>query len=466
MPEYRMLRNLAGRRPWITLLWIALLWIALSGVPLGREAQAATSGGDRQPVGRSSADVATKRLIEDAADRRFDEHSLLKAALVAEGALDSAVFDDCNERLRRHQRRLQRRRLRSLEGASLQQRARVVHEFMHAEILTGGYDKHGSSVVGALRHGRFNCVSSSILFRCLCTELGLPTAAVETSGHVWMRLTSPTRTAAVQTTDVQTTVASWQDAIRGDYWPSVRPAGSARNVSQTRRPAREVGELELVAMIYYNRGVDLLHQRDYVSAAQMNRTALALDPRSLAARANLLASLNNRAVQLTEQEQYRAAHDVLLKGLSFDAKYVPLLDNDLYLHHQWIASLCRRARFDEVMDVLDAAQKRRGNEPFFRQTRLQACRRWAERLLAEGSVDEAFALFEGEQNRDPDSTALRQIESEVINDRAVALAEQQRLGEAIELLERAIQRSSHQPLLQSDHRRALQMLRREMTHDP
>ena len=466
MSENCIHRNLSGRPPRVTRPCVTKLFFAVLFVSLGlgvSTTDAETTRRDLQPTSAASVDAATKRLLEDAEDRHFDRHSLLEAALIAEGAHDWRVFDDCNECLRRHQRRL---RTLDVAGASPKQRARIVHQFMHAEMLTGGYNKHSTSVAGALRSGSFNCVSSSILFRCLCSELGLKTRVVETSGHVWMRIVGPQRSADLQTVDVQTTVARWQDATQRDPQHKVRTSDAAHKPSKARRPGREVGELELVAMIFYNRGVDLLHQRNYVAAARMNCIALALDPPNRSARANLLASLNNRSVQLTEQEEFVAAREVLLRGLSVDGRYASLLDNDLYLHHQWITSLCRRVRFAEALEVLNAAQKRRGEEPFFRQTRLQVCRRWAERLLTEGSLDEALALFDSERHQGVDVEALRQVESDAINDRAVELAEQQRLGEAIELLELAIRRGGDRPLLKKNHRKALEMLRREARKAP
>ena len=462
MSENHIPLHRAVHKPQFALIWIAL-WCAWLGVGNSIAADE-TPPADRRPADRVSVDSATTRLLDDAADRHFDQHSLLEAALIADGVEDAGVLSDCNDRLRRHRRRLGRL---DVVGASPKQRARIVHQFMHAEILTGGYEKHGTSVAGALRRGSFNCVSSSILFRCLCAEIGLSTVAVETSGHVWIRLVGPG-----PRTNIQTTVVRWQDATQAGPRPLTRRSGSTHRarsthrVSSGQRPAREIGDLELVAMIFYNRGVDLLHQRKYVAAAELNRTALKLDPQSLAARANLLAALNNRTVQLTEKEQFRAARKVLLEGLSLDGRYAPLLDNDLYLHSHWIASLCRTHRFAEAWGALDVAQRRRADEKFFRKTRLQVCRRWATRLLAEGSLDEALALFDAERHLGADGEALRQIESDVFNDRAVELAEQQRLDEAISLLELAMQRGGARALLTRNHRKVLDMQQQKKKRTP
>ena len=47
------------------------------------------------------------------------------------------------------------------------QRAEAVFAFLHQSILRGGYDLQASDLRQAFDHGRFNCVTASLLFNCL-----------------------------------------------------------------------------------------------------------------------------------------------------------------------------------------------------------------------------------------------------------------------------------------------------------
>ena len=55
-----------------------------------------------------------------------------------------------------------------------------------------------------------------------------------------------------------------------------------------RSKAREVSPIQMAAMIYYNRGVDLLSEKRFAEAARANAKALRLDPQNATARGNLL----------------------------------------------------------------------------------------------------------------------------------------------------------------------------------
>ena len=82
--------------------------------------------------------------------------------------------------------------------------------------------------------------------------------------------------------------------------------------------------IQLAAMIYYNRGVDLLAAQRFAEAADANSNALRLDPQNAVARGNLLATLNNWSIALGNAQQYAAAVGCLRQGLAIDPKFAPL----------------------------------------------------------------------------------------------------------------------------------------------
>src|SRR5690606_27981556 len=104
--------------------------------------------------------------------------------------------------------------------------------------------------------------------------------------------------------------------------------------------AREIGELELLAKIDYNRGVAHLAAARFPEAEQEFRLSLQLDPLDQAAQENLLAALNNWALALSDQAEFEQAARLLERGRAVNPDYGPLRANDLHIHQRWAQALC------------------------------------------------------------------------------------------------------------------------------
>ncbi len=316
-----------------------------------------------------------ERLFADAADAAWDNHSLLAAALVASGV-------DQEDRLVYYQLVVgqwvdELRRSRRMTGAPARQ-AQELLEFMHRRILRGGYALDCTDLTSALDHGRFNCVSASVLFHCLAEQFGLRVCGLETPGHAMARVLLPDGNL-----DVETTCPEW-----------FRVAGDPKKRAESAAPAlaapcsavradstfRQVTDVQLVAMIYYNRGVDLLGQKRFAEALAANAKALRLDPSSTTARGNLLATLNNWAISLSGEGSFVRAVELLREGIAVDSGYAPFQTNYLRVHRQWVEQLCKRQCYREALDVLGEAARVRPEEPYFAHARQEVQRRRTETL--------------------------------------------------------------------------------------
>jgi tetratricopeptide (TPR) repeat protein len=313
-----------------------------------------------------------RRLFVDAgaaasvAAGRLDEFPLLDAALVASGVDDPLVL----AHYRRQWGQLVDvlKRSGAVRGAPRQQ-ARAIFEFLHARVLTGGYSLPCTDLREAIDRGRFNCVSASVLFQCLAGEFGLEVCGLEAPGHVMSRL----RTAGGPL-DIETTCPRWfqgLDSPRAEAgFRAAGPTGQASPAAPTAGPAtpwvpqgvparevpeplatchsslvtgpvrpREVSDVELLAMIYYNRGVDLLGEKRFAEAAAANAKALRLAPDNATARGNLLVTLNNWAIELGAAAHYAEAAELLRLGLAIEPGYQAFRLNYAHLHRQWARQL-------------------------------------------------------------------------------------------------------------------------------
>jgi tetratricopeptide (TPR) repeat protein len=311
-----------------------------------------------------------ERLFADAADGRLTEFSPFEAALVAGGVEDT-------DTLHRYQQTAaalveQLRHSTALDGTPAEQ-AEAIFEFMHRQVLYGGYDLAYTDLRRVLDEGRFNCVSATVLFNYLAGELGLECRGLEMPGHAMTRVTLPGGTL-----DIETTCPRWF-RLMGDpkrQEAAVKMIGNSLPADHAK--AREVSPIQLAAMIYYNRGVDLLAEKRFAEAAKVNAKALRLDPQNATARGNLLATINNWSIELGSSQHFAEAVDLLRQGLALDAKFTAFAQNYVHVHHQWADHLCQTGHFEEALDILSRAAAEMPDRDYLRRAQDEVCERWAQ----------------------------------------------------------------------------------------
>jgi tetratricopeptide (TPR) repeat protein len=215
-----------------------------------------------------------------------------------------------------------------------------------------------------LDHGRFNCVTASILFNYFVESMGLESRGLAIPGHAMSRVILADRTL-----DVETTCPQWFYLIANGKSPaniSAKAVGS-HATTPDRSKAKEATPCQMAAMIYYNRGVDLLAEKRFADAAAVNAKALRLDPQNATVRGNLLATLNNWSIELGNRECFSQAVAILRQGLAIEPKYEAFAQNFVHVHHQWVDSLRRAGRFDEALEILSRAMIEMPNQQYLRR---------------------------------------------------------------------------------------------------
>ncbi len=347
------------------------------------------------PAGAAIRYGELERPIFALADQdRLDASRLLRAALVASGAGDVARLYRYESKFAVWARQLEplvkANRLAPADANDSERaRGQAVFEFMHREILRGEYDINCSDLTETLDTGRYNCVSSTILFHCLAHRVGIVADGVAYPGHV--RSVIATETGPL---DVETTCATWFD-IMDD--PKERNNALAAMVGGVPSAAnlvrRMVGPAELVGLVYYNRGVDLIERKQYAQAVAVNVKALRLDPENITAEGNLLAAINNWALDRAEQKDFRGALELLEQGRRLEPAHETFTTNYVILHEQWVDALCRRGRFDEALALLERARVKQPGQRYFDIGRFDVYRRWGIFLTRAGRRSEVQRLF-------------------------------------------------------------------------
>jgi len=102
----------------------------------------------------------------------------------------------------------------------------------------------------------------------------------------------------------------------------------------------------------------------YAEAVAANVKALHLDPNSETAWGNLLAAINNWAIEMTTSaKRYDLAAILLDQGMFLDKNYEKFHANQLHTYYNWIRDLALEGRTADAQTVYSIADQRMPNDP-------------------------------------------------------------------------------------------------------
>ena len=153
----------------------------------------------------------------------------------------------------------------------------------------------------------------------------------------------------------------------------------------------------MLAKIYYNRATDCLRQKRYPEAVALLHTALTWDSADTAASGNLLASLNNWALDHAKNGKFELANQKLDEVQKLSPQYQPLGRNRLYVRQCEISQLCKQTQFSEAIAVLEKQTNRYHPQQVQitenTQTRSAIYDAWIEWLLSSNSRTDAAKVL-------------------------------------------------------------------------
>jgi tetratricopeptide (TPR) repeat protein len=340
------------------------------------------------------ADVELE-LLADAADGQLDEFSFDEALLVASGVVDPADR-------RRYVARLDQLAAeaeKTVDGAAtkLEQGDRLL-KFLHAQPMAAGYECNQTDLQMVLDTGRFNCVSSAALFNVLAERLGYKVRAVEIPQHCFSMFYAGSKWVDVETTNELGFNPSRDPAEREKL---KKPNGVVFIPERDAHLRREVDELGLAAVIYYNHGVSFGKEKRHAQATLASFIALGLDPASESAAQNALAHVNSWALALKDGKKFEKAVKVVSLGLRAAPNDSTLLNNQKVIWQHYAQWEMQAGREEAAIAVLRRAAAAVPESDFIvRQAYL--IEEQAEPLLRAGKLQEALAVVErGISNVDP-----------------------------------------------------------------
>ncbi|MCL2347234.1 MAG: tetratricopeptide repeat protein [Planctomycetaceae bacterium] len=416
-------------------------------------------------------------MLNDSADGRWERWDIVSASLVAEGMTDPAKIAGYQSKIDAVVRNLRK------QTASLPQTEwpQVVFETLHRDLLTGKYDITCTDLAQSLDTGRFNCVSATVLFHTLAQRMGLDVCGLEMRGHALSRVR-----VGGEPVDLETTCAEWfkirnsekysnenspkrltlaeQQQRKYDTADRAASRAASRNTigasvadeapalspevssPETLRPGsvprslREVNDVQLVATIYYNQGVDDLTSSRFGKAVLENVKALQLDPQNDNAWRNLLATLNNWAIERASKEDYLSAAQLLDEGILLDPQYELFRSNQVHTYYHWIFSTAKKQDYQTAFAICQVAEERLPNQPNLRYLNFSIRRKLASEYLAAREDRKAFEQYDLATTIAPKDINVFEAEVRDVTKYAEQMVEQNDMFRAVSVIDQVMAR--------------------------
>jgi tetratricopeptide (TPR) repeat protein len=236
------------------------------------------------------------------------------------------------------------------------ERGELLMKHLHSTAMKGGYEVKQSSLAVLLETGKFNCVSSTVLYYLVGTELGLKLQPIAIpgglfiSGHTALDLIEGNQRIQVEPTG--------PDGF--DYEAKLkRPGISVWGPTPDRKKAVDISPLGLAAMTYSNRGVECIKSEPprHLEALRYHLSALALDPTSANAAENCLAVLMNWGPELSKAGKTAEGVRVLQFGQKLSPDSRDLRENLEYVWIQHIDAALKAEKDAEVLTLVKQAAR-------------------------------------------------------------------------------------------------------------
>lgn len=268
--------------------------------------------------------------------------NLIRAALIASGTAD--------EHLSAYQNTLKAWLQQAPPGTGdAYNEGDMLLQWLHSELLSEYVEKQTRLDV-LLDNGRYNCVSSAVLYMILMRSRGIAVHGVLTKDHVFCRLAY----SGDDGIDVETTIPlgfdpgrrrEAVDSFTGRTGYTYVPPGNYHLRT-------DIGERTLISLIYANRMAELQQH-----AKWEDTVGLALDSWILAgteaARQDFIASLNNLAAQADRDGRNEEVLGILASASQMFDIQEELRQNAAGLFNNSITRFMRSGRIEEALNFIE-----------------------------------------------------------------------------------------------------------------
>jgi tetratricopeptide (TPR) repeat protein len=372
-------------------------------------------------------------LFKDASDGKLDEWTFAEAALLSSGVLDA---EKRKKYLAQIDRITEQAKAAVKDTSTPFEKGEALLVWLHKDPMKGGYETHQTDLSTVLADGTFNCVSSATLYNIIGRRLDLDLRAIEVPEHAFSIHYEGTKHV-----DVETTISAGFNPARD---PRVleqftRQTGFNYIPDRHADQRREVTDIGLLALTYYNHGVVRSQKKQHAAALVDYFRALSLDPEFHSAIQNILGTVGSWSSDLSADGEFEQALNVLSMGLRLAPDDKGMRHNQKVTWQKWAITEIKGDRRASALEILARASKALPEAGFeemqafafiYSGQKLVEAKKWELAVqLATDGLDTLPPVAQKE---------LRQWRINVVNRWAISVLDKKQFAEAADILEQAM----------------------------
>jgi tetratricopeptide (TPR) repeat protein len=335
------------------------------------------------------AKIWGQRAKKPTAPLEIDDALLLEAVLFASGIEE---FDARDKYGKQFNTLVAKARDTVNDAKHHRQRGEQLMKFLHASVMSKGYEASQTSFANIFDMGQFNCVSSTAMYYLVGKRLGMELRPISIpgsgflAGHASLDMVEGNNRIQVEPTNPDG--FDWQAKVN-------RPGVIVLGFVPDRKDAHEVDELGIAAMIYSNRGVALTDEKSSkrLEAIRCYLAALTLDPADESATNNLLSVFVNWGPALIAEKQFDDAIRVLAFGLTIAPQSDALHNNHRIAWAEHIEATLKSGKDNDALRLIEQAATAVPNDKDF-QSASHWFSRLGEKLIEEKGWEAGLAIVE------------------------------------------------------------------------
>ncbi|HCL55687.1 MAG TPA: hypothetical protein DHW82_01580 [Spirochaetia bacterium] len=308
------------------------------------------------------------------------------------------------------------------------QQADKVLKILHEKKLKR-YEAGQTEILTLFDKGLFNCVSSSLFYNMVMTDLGFPTRGVLLPDHVFSEINIDNKWY-----DAETTVAPGFDAgskkeVLDDFKNKtgfVYVPLSSRGKNTVLIPNKAY-----LALIYSNTAAVLIEKKDFIKAINSAYKAMLLFPEFVEGAKNLQAAYNQYALDFISRGKFIDAEKLLLESLKLFPALETTKHNLKAVYTQWLNTLFQKSLYEDAFALMDS-RKNEFTQEEKRNYYLMMIQNLVKKDKNYPKALEAIQKGEEIYSNDPD---FQQFKKFVIQEYSSDLKKQGKQAEALKLLE-------------------------------
>ncbi len=302
-------------------------------------------------------------VVADMADGSLDDHDLFTAALIISGADDPREIARYQQQLNSLTRRIQQTLHQSVvedsawitsnpdawtsprqsaqNTAHATRMSLAILQLQHRHLLTGTYDPGCADLRRAFDTGDYNCATATILFHVLARQHDVRAETIGLPGHVCCQLNGW----IIETTQANGKIGKIEAPRR------------AEDEATALSTSRKLTDVQLLAKLFYNQGLQLLASRRFAEALAVTELSWQLDRSHIQARQNVATIINNWALRLCQPGTHEQAITLLQRGRDVAPDFGLLAVNQRHVYLAWHAQALRENDLEKATRIRSTARR-------------------------------------------------------------------------------------------------------------